>query len=218
MAIDREILAQSYEALKPVLHHVVDQFFTFLFESFPDSKVFLAPDKRPQQKRAMVVSLVEVFENIQTPGHFEDYMREQGARFAERGLRPNHFEWIAASMLRTLKYFFGDTWSQRLEGAWMGALKLIQDGGTTFSASQEVASIVPTAQQRTANMAAEIRAKVENLMRGMMQDALTRLVSDEALKSLVREKADQVIQQALEQSLQSLAVHTQGEQKKKDAA
>lgn len=216
MGLDKELLTESFEAIKPVAMQVADKFYEVLFTKYPAAKGLFSIDRLPRQKQALVGALAEVFSNLDRTDYLVSYLTDMGRRHVKYGAQSEHYDWVADSMIETLKYFFSSSWSERLESAWMAALGFIGETMKAGAAQAQADSTAPpqALPQNAAAIAREIRAKIETALREAMQNTVRKLIDDADIRKTAQEMAHGLLHEAIRKELSELS----GELQRKDAA
>jgi hemoglobin-like flavoprotein len=195
VALNVELLKQSFEEIKPVAAQVVDRFYQVLFARHPEAAGMFDEKRMPQQKAALIASLVTIFDKLERTDELKNYLQKMGDRHRGYGVEHHHYDWVAESLIDTLKYFFDTTWTAELEDSWLAALGMIA----------ETMRGVPAARpEAVADPIEGIKSRIDDAIRQLMRTALTRAESDEALRQLALAQAERMVKQALDEQLDLL--------------
>lgn len=193
MSIDIKLLKDSFEEIKPVANQVADHFYESLFKNYPQAKPLFKMSRLDSQKKSLIQSLVTIFENIENQSKLKSYLESLGARHTRYGVKDEHYEWVAESLLGTLKYFFDSTWTPELEDAWMAAIGLISE--TMKAGARNAAAVGPVVVEDT--LKDEIDSVIVELIKGSIFDA----VSESEIREMAATKARSLIKEALQEQL-----------------
>ena len=186
--MDIELLKSSFEAIKPVAKDVVDHFYLDLFRNHPEARELFDSTRMPSQQMALIGSLVFIFDNLEKPEVLKPYLLKMGQRHLDYGVEDHQYQWVAESMINTLKYFFAETWSAELEGSWVEAL--------TF--------IATTMLEATAKRGPTLKQQIDQALHEALKNSIQSISADREVRKLARETARSMIQEALERELQVL--------------
>ena len=125
MPFDPQIIEDSFAQAKPISAEVADKFYEILWTDYPQSKALFEGADMAKQKVALMNSLSAVVDHIREPEWLTDTLYKLGHRHAAYGARPEHFEWVGVSLLRTFAHFFGEAWTDELQENWLGAYEAI---------------------------------------------------------------------------------------------
>jgi hemoglobin-like flavoprotein len=200
MPLDTQILKASFEEIKPVATEVVDHFYNDLFKRHPDSKQLFNPSRMEQQKTSLIQALVTIFDNIEKPQDLEKYLKQLGKRHVRYGVQSIHYEWVADSLLKTLQYFFDDTWTTQLEDAWMTVLGLISETMRSGAADEGAPASAPVRSPIEHDMKNDIEVVLKELMYGSIE----KIATENEMKELAANQARALIKEALQEELNQL--------------
>ena len=123
--LDVNKIRESFEIIKPIAANVADKFYELLFTDFPSSReLFKGVDLEMQQK-ALINSLSYVVDHLEDANKLKKFLNDLGSRHANYGTEELHFEWVGCSLLKTLKFFFAEKWTDDLEKEWVDAFLII---------------------------------------------------------------------------------------------
>jgi hemoglobin-like flavoprotein len=125
MGLNVELLKESFENVKPIAGEVADKFYEILFEDYPGSDGLFANVDMPTQKKLLINSLVYVVEHLEDSQALGKYLMNMGGRHTDYGTQEEHYDWVGLSLLKTFAHFFGDGWTEELNGAWAEAYSVI---------------------------------------------------------------------------------------------
>ncbi|MBO0839699.1 MAG: hypothetical protein J2O49_02630 [Sciscionella sp.] len=121
-------------------HWVVRYFYAHLFTAHPEVRPMFPADMEPQRDR-LFAALTTIVGRVRDLPRLADYLTALGASHQRRfNLRPEHFDAVGASLIATLKFLAGPTWSEAEEKTWLAAYTLIaevmQQGADTVRAER----------------------------------------------------------------------------------
>jgi hemoglobin-like flavoprotein len=195
MAMNLEILKESFEAIKPVAQEVVDEFYAVLFRDYPHAKPLFRPERMPQQKKALIHGLVTIFDKIENPAELNKYLASMGARHVRYGVQPEHYPWVAESLIKTLRFFFDKTWTPELEESWREALTVVAHGMLAGTQASEVKPPV---------LEDALKAEIEATAREVIHETIRQLIREPDATELAANQARGLIKEALQEQLRVL--------------
>lgn len=125
MALNVELIRESFENVKPIADKVSDKFYEFLWGDYPPSKALFEDVKMETQKKALIGSLVFIVENVDNTDKLVPYLKEMGKRHVPYGTKEEHYPMVGGTLLKTFAHFFGDDWTEELNDAWSEAYGVI---------------------------------------------------------------------------------------------
>lgn len=138
MALDVELLEQSFELVKPRADEFVASFYNNLFTDYPDAQPLFEHTDMAAQQQMLKGALVMVVGNLRRPEVLSKSLQGLGARHIKYGALPEHYPLVGNSLIKTLGQYAGTAWNPKLEGAWVDAYGAITDlmlEGASYEAS-----------------------------------------------------------------------------------
>jgi hemoglobin-like flavoprotein len=127
MALNVELLEQSFELVKPKADDFVASFYNNLFTDYPASKPLFEHSNMAAQQQMLKGALVMVVDNLRKPEVLSKSLKGLGARHVKYGALPAHYPLVGNSLLKTLGQYAGTAWTPELEIAWTDAYGAITD-------------------------------------------------------------------------------------------
>lgn len=127
MALNVELLEQSFELVKPKADEFVASFYNNLFTDYPAAKPLFEHSSMAKQQQMLKGALVMVVENLRKPEVLSGALKGLGARHVKYGALPGHYPLVGNSLLKTLGQYAGDAWTPDLKEAWAGAYGVITE-------------------------------------------------------------------------------------------
>jgi len=116
--INVQLLKASIEAAQPVWAEMITHALKMLFMDFPGAQSLFASQDLAVQEKSVADALARFIDRIDDSGATEELARQFGSTHASHGAQAEHYQWIGASLIKTLKYYFGPQWSSELEDVW----------------------------------------------------------------------------------------------------
>ncbi len=121
MSIQRELLEQSFNYIKPYGNRFVIRFYENLFKASPETKSLFADLEPEIAKNQLWDSLVLVIENLRQPDTLNDVLQGLGARLFTYGALPEHYPLVRDAFFATFEQFLGSEWTSEFQQAWLDA-------------------------------------------------------------------------------------------------
>jgi NAD(P)H-flavin reductase/hemoglobin-like flavoprotein len=99
-------------------------FYSDLFLKHPEVRDMF-PISMEAQRGHLVDALVKVVASVDNAGDLTAFLQGLGRDHRKFGAVPEHFEAVGASLLATLEYFSGPSWTPELRSDWAAAYDLI---------------------------------------------------------------------------------------------
>ena len=127
MALNVELLEQSFELVKPQADELVASFYRNLFTDYPESKPLFSSSDMGKQQQMLKGALVMVIQNLQKPEALSKALKGLGARHVKYGAMPEHYPLVGNSLLKSLGEHTGSAWTPELKAAWTEAYDAITE-------------------------------------------------------------------------------------------
>jgi NAD(P)H-flavin reductase/hemoglobin-like flavoprotein len=114
------IIRSSFALVAPRSDELVRRFCATLFSSAPETRA-LFPVNMEVQRGRLLRALEQVVGLLDRPDELVPLLEQLGQDHRRVGVRPEHYDAIGASLLRTLSEFSGPAWTPAVENAWSDA-------------------------------------------------------------------------------------------------
>ncbi len=125
MALNVELLSESFGLVKPRAEEVAHSFYENLFADYPETQTLFADTNMPEQRMHLVKALAMVVENLRKPDVLSDSLKGLGARHVNYGILPQHYPMVGGSLLKTFESYLGAEWTPEVRQAWVDAYAAI---------------------------------------------------------------------------------------------
>lgn len=127
MGLNIGMIRDSFESTKPMAERLADQFYVNLWTDYPLSKVMFEGVDMPKQKKALVSSLGQIVDYLESPPRLIEYLQAMGGRHHYYGAEDHHYEWVGNSLIKTFGELLGDAWTPPLIEQWNMVLTFVSD-------------------------------------------------------------------------------------------
>lgn len=135
MALDAEALRASLEVVTAKEPLITKRFYEILFSRYPQVQPLFSRNAPERQQKMLQDAIVAVVEHVEDASWLTTNLRAMGAKHVEYGVKDEMYQWVADSLLSTLRELAGPAWTPRIETAWTEALgavaSLMIDGAKT---------------------------------------------------------------------------------------
>ena len=121
MALQVEVLEQSFKRVAPQGKALVKRFYERLFARYPAVRPLFRGLSMPAQRKKLLASLALVVSNLRRPDRLREALLGLGARHVGYGARPAHYEAVGENLLAVLGEFAGAAWTPNVKQAWAEA-------------------------------------------------------------------------------------------------
>lgn len=139
MALQVELLENSFEKVKPQANEFVASFYHHLFTDYPEAQPLFEGTDMEKQGGKLLQSLVLVIENLRKPDALSNALKGLGARHVKYGALPEHYPLVGATLLKTFEQYLGEAWTEEVQTAWVdayGAITTIMLDGADYSEAE----------------------------------------------------------------------------------
>ena len=200
-----KVVRETFAAIAPYMDEVLTHFYETLFTKFPESKLLFENTDLGQQRKSLGNSLHHILEQWENNEQLRLFLLQLGARHAEYGIEPHHFDWAGKSLIETLKYFFDNSWTPQVESDWIELYRFISLN--MIEGLKQAQSLdIDSEQKRSGPNLAMIEESVlhssalEDIVREHARDLLQRALAEESIlfaNQLAREKMREILKTAL---------------------
>jgi methyl-accepting chemotaxis protein len=161
MALDIQLLRDSFGQVAPKADQLATVFYDTLFRRYPQVKPLFAGVDLKDQKKKLIGALGLVVKNLERPDVLARVLGELGERHVGYGALPAHYPAVGECLLAALKQVAGPAWTPALTKAWSEAYETVADlmlAGTREPALSASLS-TPTKGGRAVMASTRIKAK-----------------------------------------------------------
>jgi hemoglobin-like flavoprotein len=121
MALDTDLLRNSFELVTEKEPELTHRFYDHLFERYPDVRPMFSRRSRDRQEQMLQDALVAVVDHLDDAPWLEGTLTALGAKHVEYGVTPEMYDWVGECLLLTLAEVAGEAWNDALHKAWSDA-------------------------------------------------------------------------------------------------
>lgn len=118
------ILKDTFAELEQTDSAAINLFYENLFDARPELRPLFS-DSQERQSRKLMHSLKVIITSLDEPKQSIALLEQLGARHAQYGVRPEHYELAGQVLQRTLADFFGQSFTTPIRESWQAAFALI---------------------------------------------------------------------------------------------
>ena len=149
MAINTDLIKAHGAAIKGLGTQVTSYFYDYMFSHFPEVRKMF-PETMTTQKERLFNSLVFISTNIDNPGALVPYLERLVEGHIKYDTRPEHYDAVGVSLMKTLEHFLGSAWTPEVSATWSEAYNLAAKVMTEAAArSMDPARYKPLSHQGT---------------------------------------------------------------------
>jgi hemoglobin-like flavoprotein len=126
MALQVDLLEESFDLLAPRGEELVDVFYGRLFELDPSIEMLFGGAHMPSQKQKLLSTLVLLRKSLRDLPSIVPVLQGLGARHVEYGVKAEHYPLVGEALIGAMSQLAGDNWKPEYASAWADAYALIQ--------------------------------------------------------------------------------------------
>jgi hemoglobin-like flavoprotein len=144
-AEQKYLVQSSFEKVAPIAETAAALFYGRLFELDPSLRPMFTTDLKEQGKKLMNMLTLAV-RGLDRPDQLIPAVEMLGRRHAGYGVRPEHYDTVAAALLWTLEKGLGDAFTSEVKDAWVAVYTLLATTMQDAAASAELEQMEAMAQ------------------------------------------------------------------------
>ena len=137
MALELELLEESFDLVAPRGDELMDEFYGRLFATAPSVRP-LFPDDMRRQKTMLLGALVLLRKSLRDLDAIVPKLRELGARHVAYGAEPSHYPVVGAVLIASMAEIAGPEWRPEYEDAWAEAYSIVAGAMLDGAAAAEL--------------------------------------------------------------------------------
>ena len=127
MAIDVELLEESFDLVAPQGDELMRVFYDNLFEAAPAVKPLFERVDMDGQRAALLNMLLVLRESLRDLDDIVPDLEELGARHVDYGAEPEHYPVVGQVLIGSMAQVAGDAWKPEYTSAWEEAFPIVQN-------------------------------------------------------------------------------------------
>lgn len=126
MALDIDVLEQSFDLVAPRGDELMDRFYACLFALDPEVEKLFAKADMEEQKRKLLSTLVLLRTSLRNLEALVPTLQALGARHRDYGVEPRHYPLVGTALLEAMAMVGGERWQPAYTAAWSEAYAVVQ--------------------------------------------------------------------------------------------
>jgi methyl-accepting chemotaxis protein len=125
MALDPDILEESFDLVAPHGDELMEVFYERLFAAAPAVIPLFAESDMNAQRAKLLATLVLLRKSLRNLEPIVPKLQELGARHVAYGAQPEHYPVVGEVLIASMAEVAGESWRPEYERAWADALALV---------------------------------------------------------------------------------------------
>jgi hemoglobin-like flavoprotein len=121
MALDVQLLRDSFNLVVERQPDVVHRFYDILFTRYPAARPMFHRKSRESQEKMLTEALVAVMDHLEDAPWLTSTLGALGAKHVNYGVTPEMYGWVGECLLATLAEVAAADWTPRHQAAWAEA-------------------------------------------------------------------------------------------------
>jgi hemoglobin-like flavoprotein len=127
MALDVEVLEESFDLVAPQGDELVKRFYERLFETAPAVQPLFEKVDMEHQRQALLNMLLVLRESLHDLEDVVPDLEALGARHVDYGAQADHYPVVGSVLIATMTEIAGDAWKPEYTAAWQEAYGVVQE-------------------------------------------------------------------------------------------
>jgi NAD(P)H-flavin reductase/hemoglobin-like flavoprotein len=140
MALNPDLIRESFALVEPVADKVSAHFYALLFTERPELREMFPPMMDGQRGR-LVNALVRVVHDVDTPDRLLTYLHQLGADHRKFGVRADHYPLLYSALITAMRKYAGPAWRPDMDDAWLTAYQIVANA--MIAGANEAAKTMP---------------------------------------------------------------------------
>ncbi|MEE2946314.1 MAG: globin family protein [Pseudomonadota bacterium] len=116
-----QLVQDSFSKVVPIKDAAAEIFYADLFETAPRVKPYFVNSDMKEQGSKLMASLATVVNGLRDLDKIVPVAEQMAVRHVDYGVKPEDYDAVGASLLRTLEKGLGDEFTPSVKDAWTGA-------------------------------------------------------------------------------------------------
>jgi hemoglobin-like flavoprotein len=125
MALQVEVLQETFQQIKDHTDEFVISFYENLFHDYPHIQPLFARTNMLEQRKHLIRALMLTIENIRDTETVNEALKQLGARHVQYGTLQEYYPDFCATLLKTFEIYLGENWTAEVKQAWIEAFEAI---------------------------------------------------------------------------------------------
>jgi nitric oxide dioxygenase len=141
------LIQESFAKVVPIKDAAAEIFYADLFETAPQVKPYFANADMKNQGSKLMATLGVVVNGLRDLDKIVPVAQELAIKHIDYGVKPEDYDAVGASLIRTLEKGLGDDFTPETKEAWLGAYTILS--GVMKTAAYPSAAAIETAKAAT---------------------------------------------------------------------
>ncbi len=125
--MDVACLRSTFAQIAPDADAVAKAFYDRMFRVYPQVKPLFKNTEPANQRKKLMASLGAIVNLADDPGELSPLLEQLGRSHAAYQVEPQHYPFVAASLMATLAEAFGEAWTPAAADTWSTALGVVSE-------------------------------------------------------------------------------------------
>jgi hemoglobin-like flavoprotein len=125
--MDIKLLRESFDLVAPNKEQFAQDFYTRLFNVYPQTQSLFADTDMQQQQAALMGAIAGVIAGIEKGDNVVPALQRLGAKHASYNVKPEHYSLVGIALIETFQQHLQDKFTPPIQQSWLEAYGVISD-------------------------------------------------------------------------------------------
>ena len=125
--MDVKLLRESFDLVAPNKEQFAQDFYTRLFNVYPQTQSLFADTDMQQQQAALMGAIAGVIAGIEKGDNVVPALHKLGAKHASYDVKPEYYPLVGTALIETFQQHLQDKFTPPIQQSWIEAYGVISD-------------------------------------------------------------------------------------------
>ena len=125
--MDVKLWRESFDLVAPNKEQFAQDFYTRLFNVYPQTQSLFADTDMQQQQAALMGAIAGVIAGIEKGDNVVPALHKLGAKHASYDVKPEHYPLVGTALIETFQLHLQDKFTPPIQQSWIEAYGVISD-------------------------------------------------------------------------------------------
>lgn len=125
--MDVKLLRESFDLVAPNKEQFAQDFYTRLFNVYPQTQSLFADTDMQQQQAALMGAIAGVIAGIEKGENVVPALHKLGAKHASYAVKPEYYPLVGTALIETFQQHLQDKFTPLIQQSWIEAYGVISD-------------------------------------------------------------------------------------------
>jgi hemoglobin-like flavoprotein len=125
--MDIKLLRESFDLVAPNKEQFAQDFYTRLFNVYPQTQSLFADTDMQQQQAALMGAIAGVIAGIEKGDNVVPALQKLGAKHASYNVKPEHYPLVGTALIETFQQHLQDKFTPPIQQSWLEAYGVVSN-------------------------------------------------------------------------------------------